>query len=338
VSEGAFPGRNGRLAAVRWDDPGCHYPGPESADPACASRASLVTVRADGRDRRTLIGCIENGCLGGPPAYSPDGKRLAYTSRGQIIIAGADGRKPRFLTLPAGLLASGPQWSPGGGRLVFVGFTSGPTSAWPHDAYVTRLDGRGTRRLTTRGTVSAVTWSSRGELVFEDRRPNERAIYVRGRPLFSRIMRLDLRTGEVHQLTRGPASSDHTGDPDWSPEGTQLVFESNKLAGRGAPAHFILGLYVLDLLTRRLRRVYRAAQFSYPLRFPVWSPDGSQIAFVEPTSVKTTSSRGGAVHTLLRPPTGFLGFSSDFTRPSWQPLPRRHIQSGSRFDLTRAAS
>ncbi len=300
---------------MRVDDPGCRYPGPTEV-PQCDVRRSLLSVRADGGGRRTLIRCTEYGCLAGPAAYSPDGTRVAYVANAQLVVAAADGLDPRPLALPAGVVPAAPQWSPGGRRLIFVGSTTDPGGGGAGDAYVTRADGSGTRRLTTRGTVASITWSSRGELAFDD----ERIVYLHHRPLINRIMRLDLRTGTVHLLTRGPASSDHAGDPDWSPDGTRLVFESNTLVGRGAREHFVRGLYVLDVSSGRLRRVHRARRFSYVLRDPVWSPDGSRIAFVDTEDIEVIPSRGGAAHALLARPANFGGLESTFSHPSWQPL------------------
>lgn len=314
--EAAFPGANGRVAAVRVDDPGCHYPGPESEAPACAIRSWLFTVRASGHGRRTVVACRGNGCLGGPPAYSPDGRRLAYAITNGLVVAGADGRRRRTLAVPAGLVAGSPQWSPGGGRLVFVGTTTDANGARHADAYVIRVDGGAPRRLTTRGTVGAITWSSRGALAFED----DRVLYDRGRPVFSRIMQMSLRTGAVHQLTRGPTASDHAKAPDWSPDGRRLVFASNELSGRGAHQDFRRGLYVLDVAARRLRRVYRAPPRTYTLDDPIWSPDGSRIAFLDAAGVETMSIRGRGLQTLLAR-SDDAAFSA-FSRPTWQPLPR----------------
>jgi Tol biopolymer transport system component len=313
--EASFPGRNGRVGAVRVDDPGCRYPGP-TGGPVCDVRHSLLTVRADGSGRRTLIRCFEHGCVSGPPAYSPDSTRMAYVASGQLVVAAADGSDPRAVALPAAVVPAAPQWSPGGRRLVFVGSTTDPGGGGVGDAYVTRADGSGTRRLTTRGTVASIAWSSRGELAFDD----ERIVYLHHRPLINRIMRLDLRTGAVHLLTRGPASSDHAGDPDWSPDGRRLVFESNTLVGRGGREHFVRGLYVLDVSSGRLRSIHRGRTFSYVLRDPVWSPDGSRIAFVDTESIEVIPSGGGAAHTLLARPANLGGLESTFSRPSWQPL------------------
>jgi Tol biopolymer transport system component len=314
ASQATFAGRNGRVAAVRTEDPGCR----EGRGPECAVRTSLLSVRADGRVRRTLIACTELPCEPGAPAYSPDGRRLAYSLPGQLIVAGADGRDPRAVALPAGLLPSDPQWSPGGRRLAFVGAPAGadgaPTAGG--DVWLVRLDGTGLRRLTSRGTVTAVTWSARGEVAFVD----ERDLYVGGFPLVMRIMRLDLRTGAVHVLTRGPILSDRASAPDWSPDGERLVFESDTRAGSARHEHLVFGLYVLDVRSGRLRRIHRS-RLSLP-SFPVWSPDGSRIAFVEGGALKSTSSRGGAVHTLLASPRAPVGEVS-LSRPSWQPLPAR---------------
>jgi Tol biopolymer transport system component len=281
-------------------------------------RTSLLSVRADGRARRTLIACAERPCEPGAPAYSPDGRRLAYSVPGRLVVAAADGRDPRVVALPAGLLPSDPQWSPGGRRLAFVGAPAGadgaPTAGG--DVWLVRLDGTGLRRLTSRGTVTAVTWSSRGEVAFVD----ERDLYVGGLPLVMRIMRLDLRTGAVHVLTRGPVPSDRASAPDWSPDGRRLVFESDTRAGSARHEHLVFGLYVLDVRSGRLRRIHRAD--IWPPQSPVWSPDATRIAFVEHGVLRIVSSRGGAVHTLLALPRAAVGEVS-LSRPSWQPLPAR---------------
>jgi Tol biopolymer transport system component len=98
------------------------------------------------------------------------------------------------------------------------------------------------------------------------------------------------------------------------------VFESNTLVGRGAREHFVRGLYVLDVSSGRLRRVHRGPRLSYVLRDPVWSSDGSRIAFVDAESIEVIPSRRGAPHTLLARPANFGGHESTFSRPSWQPL------------------
>jgi Tol biopolymer transport system component len=133
-------------------------------------------------------------------------------------------------------------------------------------------------------------------------------------------MRLDLRTGAVHVLTRGPVLSDRAGAPDWSPDGRRLVFESDVRARSASHEHLVFGLYVLDARSRRMQRIYRAD--TWPPQSPVWSPDATRIAFVENGALRTTSSRGGAVHTLLAPPRAAVGEVS-LSRPSWQPLPVR---------------
>ena len=53
------------------------------------------------------------------PAWSPDGRRLAYTTNSHSVwVVGADGRGNHRLT--AGSKDSGPRWSPDGRRIAFV--------------------------------------------------------------------------------------------------------------------------------------------------------------------------------------------------------------------------
>jgi TolB protein len=82
------------------------------------------------------------------PAWSPDGKRIAYVSSADhtgplaIWVMNADGTGKHQLTFPqAG--DSSPSWSPDGRKILFT------CSAYPiSDICVVNADGSGRRRLT----------------------------------------------------------------------------------------------------------------------------------------------------------------------------------------------
>src|ERR1700738_4138293 len=77
--------------------------------------------------------------------WSPDGKRVAYISRGQLWIADASGANARQISnVNAG--ASGPVWSPTGDR---IGFVSGVYPDCDSDACnIEHAKGADTRRVT----------------------------------------------------------------------------------------------------------------------------------------------------------------------------------------------
>jgi Tol biopolymer transport system component len=58
------------------------------------------------------------------PDFSPDGRRLAFSSRrsgdaGEIWLASTDGSNPQRLTHGSGPRQSAPAWSPDGSRIAF---------------------------------------------------------------------------------------------------------------------------------------------------------------------------------------------------------------------------
>jgi len=86
-----------------------------------------------------------DGVLGddGMPDFSPDGKRIVFTSNrdrnGEVYVMNADGSKQRRLTRKAGDDFS-PRFSPDGRQIAFT--------ALPGSVYVVDADGSGLRRLT----------------------------------------------------------------------------------------------------------------------------------------------------------------------------------------------
>jgi Tol biopolymer transport system component len=72
------------------------------------------TIRPDGSDHRLLL---ENAY---GPDWSPDGRRLVFVRRGDLFVAGADGRNQRQLTRDPDHADAEPQWAPSGARIAAI--------------------------------------------------------------------------------------------------------------------------------------------------------------------------------------------------------------------------
>jgi Tol biopolymer transport system component len=120
---------------------------PSAGDPGYSR---ICVMDADGSDVRELPQDPPTGLDDGQPAWSADGRQLAF-ARGvrderAVFVMDADGSDPRQVT-PWALRGGQPDWSPDGRLLVLYSNRdgSGTVSA---NLYTVAPDGRGLRRIT----------------------------------------------------------------------------------------------------------------------------------------------------------------------------------------------
>jgi hypothetical protein len=157
--------------------------------------------------------------VGYAPAWSADGRRIAFVTKGDLWVADADGTH-RSLLVPK---ADQPAWSPDGRNLAYTrgGYV-----------YTVRADGLNEHRLAL---GAHPTWSNDGERIAFDR---EGEIYSDGwyggglkhiatgtEPAYAKNGELAyVQDGEIVAGTRTIDEGDH---PTWSPDSRQVAYEKD---------------------------------------------------------------------------------------------------------------
>jgi Tol biopolymer transport system component len=181
-----------------------------------------------------------------------------------------DGRDPEDEHVNAEAVGEGYDWSPDGARLAFSDYApeSGAAPNWK--VFVMDPDGVGRVQVTEGpGLDSDPAWSPDGSrLAFARSLSPEPEAGCWGSQLCpSDIYTTSLDGTAVVRLTEHPADDSQ---PDWSPDGTSVVFKSTRDDPSGE-------IYVMRADGTGVTRLTTDPGFQST---PVWSPDGSRIAFV----------------------------------------------------------
>jgi Tol biopolymer transport system component len=224
------------------------------------------------------------------PAWSPDGRRIAYTSthlnKSDIFIMDANGdNRIQLTSAPKG--SHRPAWAPDGQELVLL-----RGSGKQADIYVIDITSKKEKTLTLDSTQNGhPNWSPDGSRI---------TFHRIGQEIWpdKRIFVMNADGSESESITNGPTDV----DPSWSPDGTQIVFARRRKDQAG-------GIYVMDPSGRD---PFQLTEEKDPYA-PAWSPDGTKILF------QVSSGVEGMIYQIDKDGQNRKQLTAGID-PSWQPV------------------
>jgi dipeptidyl aminopeptidase/acylaminoacyl peptidase len=218
------------------------------------------------------------------PRFSPDGKYLAFIasrgdggdekdpkSKAQVwLLNRAGGEAQRVTELPGGV--SDFEWAPGGRRLVLVSSDPHPDEVEMEDAS-RGGDGSEPEKKKSKTpkpiVVNRYHFKMDREGFLEDR--------------YERLYLFHLATGKATLLTEGAFDSYQ---PAWSPDGKWIAFTSKRPSEEQPDPDRTLNTDIYLLEAREGAEARKLNEWTGADSQPVWSPDGTKIAYVQGTTGK----------------------------------------------------
>ncbi|MGW6394476.1 FG-GAP-like repeat-containing protein [Streptomyces sp. NPDC055103] len=269
-----------------------------NADGSVRTPGTIITVNADGTDRRVLVptgtGLPQTG-IGGV-TFSPDGLRMAFiVVGGAIWVADADGRNARLVreglrvpfAQPADL-----DWT-ANGRQILLSFApmamgTDESIAGPLPVYRVDIDSGAVHSALPEGGAAEADVAWDGRIAF-----------VRGDKGAAKVYLWDPRVGGDPKFVSGGIS------PAFSPSGDRIAFAEP--GGGDVRVHTADG-DAYDLIKGE------GATFGAE-----WSPDGSKIAYRADRQAVVRSVVPGSPRTVLSAPGTVVGEVSWMAPRGWNP-------------------
>jgi TolB protein len=261
-----------------------------------SSDSDVYVIDVDGSGERRLTDSL---AFDGFPAWSPDGKRIAFVSardggNSEIYVMDANGSRQRRLTrTPDEESFLG--WSPDGQRIAYSTNITVNPAIWTMDA-----DGSNRTELASGMFPS---WSPDGERIvftaYSGERPHIAVMNADGSE------RRSLSASLIERMT----SRVYDEEPVWSPDGEKIAFAS--YTGKDNEE-----IYVMNADgSKRTRLTDIPGADHWP---PTWSPDGARIAFTH------DGAKGrGEIYVMNADGSGLTNLTDDPAAedfyPAWRP-------------------
>ena len=250
------------------------------------------------------------------PAWSADGERIVFGNRNwdDVFQMKADGSAETNLTNAVGLDFA-PSFYPAGDKVAFSSFRGEGNQ---QDVYAMTLSSTGQVTGLTRITTNENA-DDQSAVISPD---GKRMAFVSDRAggaggdfdIYLMKAAPEGTTNRPVRITKSPANDSA---PEWSPDGTRLLFE------RGQPlSHEVMAMKAAP--EGRTNRPVNLSKSSADDGRPAWSPDGKKVAFQSNREAPdgTTDYDVWRVRaTDGANPKNLTNAPGNDTDPAWQPLP-----------------
>ena len=241
----------------------------------------------DGKNIRQVT---QKGSITSFPAWSSDGRHLAYTSyvKGpvQIFIRNLKTGAENSVSYKGVQIA--PSWSPKKFEL-----TATLSHGGDQEIYLLTGTGKMIKRVTnSRGIDVDATWSPDGKkIAFVSKRSGKPQIYIK-----------EIGSGRVERLT---FEGKYNTQPNWSPGGDMIAYSSM--------AQGEINIFIIDVEGKNpIQLTYNQADNEAP----AWSPDGSLVVF---SSTREGGSRIYVMTAFGTDQRRLLKMPGEQSHPKWSP-------------------